>query len=39
MNDQSLISRILAGDVGAERQLYDAHVDWIYRLAWLRHEA
>ena len=33
MNDQSLISRILAGDVGAERQLYDAHVDRIYRLA------
>ena len=33
MNDQSLISRILAGDVGAERQLYDANVDRIYRLA------
>ncbi|TPW09253.1 MAG: RNA polymerase ECF-type sigma factor, partial [bacterium] len=33
MNDHSLISRIRTGDVGAERQLYDAHVDRIYRLA------
>ena len=33
MSDQTLITRIQAGDVGAERQLYDTHVDRIFRLA------
>ena len=32
-SDHELIRRILAGDVQAERSLYDAHVDRIYRLA------
>ena len=33
MTDRELVSRCLAGDVEAERVLYDAHVDRIYRLA------
>lgn len=32
MTDRDLISRCLAGDAEAERALYDAHVDRIYRL-------
>jgi RNA polymerase sigma-70 factor (ECF subfamily) len=34
MTDRDLISRCLAGDPEAERALYDAHVDRIYRLAY-----
>ena len=34
MTDAKLISDILRGDPRAERTLYDAHVDRIYRLAW-----
>lgn len=34
MNDHELIGRILAGDPGAERAFYDAHVDRIYRLVY-----
>lgn len=34
MNDQTLIARALAGDAAAERALYDAHVDRVYRLAY-----
>ena len=34
MTDADLISRILAGDAAAERQLYDRHVDRVYRLAY-----
>lgn len=34
MDDRDLIRRILAGDAAAERQLYDRHVDRIYRLAY-----
>ncbi|MGQ0701864.1 MAG: RNA polymerase sigma factor [Gemmatimonadales bacterium] len=30
----SLVSRVLAGDPAAERELYDAHVDRVYRLAY-----
>jgi len=33
VNEPELIGRILAGDPGAERELYDAHVDRVYRLA------
>lgn len=32
MNDRELIGRVLAGDPGAERALYDAHVDRVFRL-------
>lgn len=32
MTDRELIARCLAGDADAERALYDAHVDRIYRL-------
>jgi RNA polymerase sigma-70 factor, ECF subfamily len=32
--DRDLITRCLAGDPSAERALYDAHVDRIYRLAY-----
>jgi RNA polymerase sigma-70 factor (ECF subfamily) len=28
-----LVQRVLAGDPAAERELYDAHVDRVYRLA------
>ncbi len=34
MTDAQLITDALRGDPRAERQLYDAHVDRIYRLAW-----
>lgn len=34
MNDRELISRCLSGDAEAERVLYDAHVDRVYRLAY-----
>jgi RNA polymerase sigma-70 factor (ECF subfamily) len=30
----SLVGRVLAGDPGAERELYDAHVDRVYRLVY-----
>ena len=32
LTDRELVARCLAGDTGAERALYDAHVDRIYRL-------
>lgn len=34
MEERQLIERVLAGDAAAERKLYDAHVDRIYRLAY-----
>ena len=34
MNDRELVERVLAGDATAERALYDAHVDRVYRLAY-----
>ncbi|MBL8997867.1 MAG: RNA polymerase sigma factor [Gemmatimonadetes bacterium] len=34
MTDHEIIAEALRGDVRAERQLYDAHVDRIYRLAY-----
>lgn len=34
MHDQELIGRVLAGDTGAERELYDAHVDRVFRLVY-----
>ena len=34
MTDQQLVARCLAGDRSAERALYDAHVDRVYRLAY-----
>ena len=34
MDEQRLIDRVLAGDPSAERELYDAHVDRVYRLAY-----
>lgn len=34
MSDSELIRRVLAGDVLAERALYDAHVERVYRLAY-----
>ena len=34
MTDHSLIARILAGDARAERELYDAHVDRVFRLVY-----
>lgn len=33
MNEQRLIERVLSGDPAAERELYDTHVDRVYRLA------
>ena len=33
MNDTELIRGVLSGDPAAERQLYDLHVDRVYRLA------
>ncbi len=33
MRDRQLVSRVLDGDPAAERELYDAHVDRVYRLA------
>lgn len=34
MNESQLIARVLSGDPAAEKTLYDAHVDRIYRLAY-----
>jgi RNA polymerase sigma-70 factor (ECF subfamily) len=34
VSEQSLIERVLAGDPSAERELYDAHVDPVFRLAY-----
>lgn len=34
MDDQQLITRIRAGDPAAERALYEAHADRVYRLAY-----
>ncbi|MEO7476870.1 MAG: RNA polymerase sigma factor [Gemmatimonadales bacterium] len=34
MDDRELIGQVLAGDPRAERELYDAHVDRVYRLAY-----
>jgi RNA polymerase sigma-70 factor (ECF subfamily) len=34
LDERQLIERVLAGDAAAERSLYDAHVDRIYRLAY-----
>ncbi len=34
MTDHEIIAAVLRGDVRAERELYDAHVDRVYRLAW-----
>ena len=34
MDERQLISEILRGEAAAERQLYDTHVDRIYRLAY-----
>jgi RNA polymerase sigma-70 factor (ECF subfamily) len=34
LTDNELIKRVLAGDPSAERELYDAHVDRVYRLAY-----
>ncbi len=34
MDERELIRRILAGNAAAERQLYEAHVDRVFRLAY-----
>jgi RNA polymerase sigma-70 factor, ECF subfamily len=34
VDDQELIGRVLAGDPSAERALYDAHVDRVFRLVY-----
>jgi len=34
LDEPTLTERVLAGDAAAERELYDAHVDRIYRLAY-----
>ena len=34
MTDKELITRVLAGDPTAERALYDAHVDRVFRLSY-----
>ena len=34
VSESELIQRVLAGDPAAERQLYDLHVDRVYRLAY-----
>ena len=34
MDERDLIARVRAGDAAAERALYDAHVDRVYRLAY-----
>jgi RNA polymerase sigma-70 factor, ECF subfamily len=34
VTDAQLIAEVLRGDPRAERALYDAHVDRVYRLAW-----
>jgi RNA polymerase sigma-70 factor (ECF subfamily) len=33
-DERVLIGRVLSGDPAAERELYDRHVDRVYRLAW-----
>ena len=33
VDERQLITRVMAGDASAEREMYDAHVDRIYRLA------
>jgi RNA polymerase sigma-70 factor (ECF subfamily) len=33
VDERTLIARVLSGDPGAERALYDAHVDRVFRLA------
>ncbi len=33
MRDRQLVTRALDGDPAAERELYDTHVDRVYRLA------
>ncbi|MEX2110941.1 MAG: RNA polymerase sigma factor [Gemmatimonadaceae bacterium] len=33
MNELQLVTRVVAGDAAAERELYETHVDRIYRLA------
>ena len=34
MDQKNLVARVLAGDPQAERELYDAHVDRVYRLVY-----
>jgi RNA polymerase sigma-70 factor (ECF subfamily) len=34
VDDRTLIARVLAGDPSAERAMYDAHVDRVYRLVY-----
>ena len=34
MDDKELVGRVLAGDSRAERELYDAHVDRVFRLVY-----
>ena len=34
MDERNLIERVRAGDTRAERELYDSHVDRVYRLAY-----
>ena len=34
MDERQLIARVLSGDSAAERELYEAHVDRVYRLAY-----
>ena len=34
MDDRRLIARVQAGDASAERELYDTHVDRVYRLVY-----
>ena len=34
MDDRPLIARVLAGEAAAERELYDRHVDRVYRLTY-----
>ena len=34
MDEGNLIERVRAGDTRAERELYDSHVDRVYRLAY-----
>lgn len=34
MTDSEIIAEVLRGNASAERELYDAHMDRIYRLAW-----
>ena len=33
VTEQQLISRVRAGEPAAQREMYDAHVDRVYRLA------